>query len=115
MSPRLKLNITDKTSKKSEPILLEGAQATPLVGLKIRDDVDGSLIGKPGEKFKITGGSDISGFPMIFGIRGGVKRKMHLDHGKGQRKYPKGYRVRKIVRGESISEDTAQVNLVKVG
>jgi len=114
LSPRLKLNITDRKSKKAEQLLLEGTQATPLIGLKIGDVIEGSLIGKPGEKFQITGGSDISGFPMIRGLRGSVKRHMLLDHGKGQRKYPKGYRIKKMVRGEVISEDTAQVNLVKV-
>jgi ribosomal protein S6E (S10) len=51
---------------------------------------------------------------MIQGLRGSVKKYMLLDHGKGQKKYPKGYRVKKMVRGEMISEDTAQVNLIKV-
>lgn len=114
MPPRLKLNITDGKSKKSESISLEGAQVTPFIGLKIGDIIDGSLIGKPGERFEITGGSDISGFPMIRGLRGSIKKYMLLDHGKGQRKYPRGYRIKKMVRGEVISEDTAQVNLVKV-
>jgi|YelNatPaOPRAMG01_1025707.scaffolds.fasta_scaffold14392_3 small subunit ribosomal protein S6e len=114
MPPRLKLNITDSKNRKSEPLLLDGSQAAPFIGLKIGDIVDGSLIGRPGERFKITGGADISGFPMIQGLRGSVKKYMLLDHGKGQKKYPKGYRVKKMVRGEMISEDTAQVNLIKV-
>ena len=95
-------------------------------GKKIGDVIDGSLIGFAGYTFKITGGSDIAGFPHIKGIPGpGLKQIMRSGPpGYRPRKYKiekkgggykiinlKNVRKKKTVRGEELSEWTRQVNL----
>lgn len=110
----MKLNITEKSTGKTQSVDLDASKVRPLVGLRIGNTVEGLLFERPGERFVITGGSDISGIPMVEQLQGSVKRSMLLKYGKGQRKYPKGQRTKKMVRGNAISEDTAQINLVKV-
>lgn len=114
MSPRIKIDIVDRKTGKTEALTVEGGQASRLVGMKIGDALDGSLIGKAGHKFKITGGSDTSGFPMLSGVHGAAHKRLMLTKGKAARTARKGERLRVTVRGETISEDTAQVNLVRI-
>jgi len=114
MPARIRVEIEDKIEKKHEAVVLEGEKVRPLLGFKIGDTIDGSIIGKPGQKFKITGGSDTSGFPMLAGVHGAAQRSVLLKRGKGARKAKKGERIRVTVRGEVISEETAQVNVVRI-
>lgn len=85
-----------------------------LIGLKIGDEFDGSIIGLPGYKLKITGGSDKDGFPMRKDIEGSRRVKVLLSSGPGFKPRRKGERRRKSVRGNTISEDIVQVNTVVV-
>ena len=57
---------------------LKDKQAQPLVGLKIGDVFDGTVLGLGG-KIRITGGSDKSGVPMRQDVHGGVKKYVLLD------------------------------------
>ncbi len=87
-------------------------KAKPLLGLRIGDVFDATVIGLPG-KIKITGGSDRSGIPMRADVHGAVKKYVLLT-GTDLRNARKGERKRKLVRGNVISEDIYQINAVLI-
>ena len=99
---------------KAWQITLTSPQADKLIGLKIGDQFDGSLVGLPGYKLLIRGGSDNSGFPMIPSIPGPVKKRALLSGPPGFHPREKGERRRKTVRGNTISHDIVQINTVIV-
>jgi small subunit ribosomal protein S6e len=84
--------------------------ASFLYGKKIGDRFDGSLIGLPGYILEITGGTDKDGFPMRPDLEGTVRKRILLSSGPGYRPKRKGVRRRKMVRGNTIAEDIAQIN-----
>jgi len=88
-------------------------QAQLFVGAKIGDTLDGTLIGLP-SRIRITGGSDRAGFPMRGDLPGSVKKYVLLGSGPGYRPKRRGSRRRKLVRGNTISDDIYQVNAVQV-
>lgn len=107
---KFKIIISDPKTGKSKSVEVEGARAIPLIGKKIGDTIDGSLVGMPGVKLLITGGSDKDGFPMRPDVHGGVKVSILLSGGVGFKPENKGERRRKTVRGNVITEDIVQVN-----
>lgn len=110
MPPEFKLCIADPKTGKTESIKLEGSNAIPLLGLKIGSIIDGSLVGKPGVKLMITGGSDRSGIPMVASVQGGVKKYILVN----KKTHAGKTRVKMLVRGNQISEDIYQVNMKMV-
>ena len=89
---------------------LKDQQAQPLLGMKIGEEVDGSLLGLQG-RVKITGGSDKAGFPMRGDISGGVKKYVLMTKGIGFRKDAgEGKKRRKLVRGNTITDEIYQIN-----
>lgn len=84
------------------------------IGLKIGDRIDGSIIGLKNVKLEIRGGSDNSGFPMRPDIPGGVKKKVLLSGPPGFHPTRKGERRRKMIRGNTITEDIVQINTMIV-
>ena len=92
-------------------ITLDEAKSRKFIGLRIKDEVDASIIGFKG-KLVITGGSDNSGFPMRPDIPGGAKKRVLLSQPPGFRPKRKGERRRKTVRGNMITEDIVQINTV---
>ena len=112
--PEFKVVVSDPKTGKAKQIEVKGAQAQALVGLKIGDIIDGSLIGLKGVRLKITGGSDRSGFPMLSSIPGGVKKRVLLSRPPGFHPTTPGERRRKTVRGNTITEDIVQINTVIV-
>ena len=111
-----KIVISEPKSKKAWQIEKE---VPSLIGKKIGDDFDGSLIGLSGFTLQITGGSDKDGFPMRPDLEGAVRKKALLTRGIGfrgfkkikKKKYKrKGMRKRKYIRGNTISENIVQVN-----
>ncbi|MEM2341125.1 MAG: 30S ribosomal protein S6e [Candidatus Bathyarchaeia archaeon] len=107
---KFKIVISDPKTGKSGSVEIEGARAIPLIGKKIGDTIDGSLVGMPGVKLLITGGSDKDGFPMRPDVHGGVKVSILLSGGVGFKPENVGERKRKTVRGNVITEDIVQVN-----
>lgn len=115
----LKLNISNK--EKAWKIEVE---PEVLTGKSIGDKINGKII-KPeleGYEFEITGGSDISGFPMAKNVEGIGLKRLLLSKGWGmwtkpkglKKKKPrarKGLRLRKTVRGKTVSEKLTQVNM----
>ncbi|MEM1543615.1 MAG: 30S ribosomal protein S6e [Candidatus Bathyarchaeia archaeon] len=108
---KFKIIVSDPETGRSKSVEIEGARAIPLIGKRIGDTVDGSLIGMPGTKLLITGGSDKDGFPMRPDIYGGVKTEVLLSGGVGYKPKNKGERRRKTIRGNMITEDTVQINM----
>jgi len=80
-----------------------------IVGKKIGDKFNGDVIGLNGYVLEITGGSDKEGFPMRKDIEGIGRKKIILTRGIGY-KAKKGQRRRKSIRGNTISQDTAQIS-----
>ena len=108
---KFKLVISDPSTGKSQSAELEDAKATPLIGRKIGEMVDGSVSGLSNNKLQITGGTDRDGFPLRDDIHGGVKAKPILTRGQGFKPKTKGERRRKTVRGNTITDETMQINL----
>jgi small subunit ribosomal protein S6e len=74
-----------------------------LVGKKIGDIIDGSIINLDGYKLRITGGSGFEGAPMINYVEG--MNKKYLWYNENKR-----VRVKKLVRGNTISPEIVQIN-----
>ena len=107
-----KVVVADPKTGKSQSVELKDQQAQPLLGLKIGDELDGSLVGLTG-KVKISGGSDKAGFPMRSDVMGGVKKYVLMTRGTGFRKNAgEGQKKRKLVRGNTITDEIYQVNAI---
>ena len=103
-----KIVISEPKTKKAWQV---DKEAPSLVGLKIGDSFDGSVLGLEGFKLQITGGSDKDGFPMRPDLIGPGRKKALLSSGTGFRSTKKGLRRRKYIRGNTISQDIMQINL----
>ncbi|MBS7611419.1 30S ribosomal protein S6e [Candidatus Bathyarchaeota archaeon] len=108
---KFKLIISNPKTGKSKTFEVEGAQAVPLLGRRIGEIVDGSTMGLGKVKLLVTGGSDKDGIPMRPEVRGAVKKYVLISNGPGFKPKREGIRIRKLVRGNTITEDTLQVNL----
>jgi small subunit ribosomal protein S6e len=96
----------------SHQLEVEAAESKKLVGLKIGDNFDASLVGLKGYTLKITGGSDKNGFPMRKDVEGPRRIKSLLAGGIGFNPKRDGQRRRKTVRGNTISDDIVQINVI---
>jgi len=108
---KFKVILSDPEEGTSKVVELEEARATPLVGRRLGEVVDGTVVGLSGHKVKITGGSDKDGFPMRQDVHGGVRREVVLSGGIGFNPQTKGGRRRKTVRGNVITDEIVQVNM----
>jgi small subunit ribosomal protein S6e len=86
---------------------LKDRTAQPLLGTRVGSIIDSSIVGVAGGKLKITGGSDKSGTPMRPDVHGGVRKYVLLSTGVGNRSEA---RVRKLVRGNMVTEEIYQLN-----
>ena len=89
---------------------LKDKVASPLLGLRIGDVIDSNVVGIDGGKMQITGGSDKSGTPMRPDLHGGVKKYILLARGIGMRNRNPGIRLRKLIRGNMVTEEIYQLN-----
>lgn len=103
-----KLTVSDVKGK-SITKELKDSDATPLLGLEIGQETDAAIIGLKG-KLKVTGGSDKSGVPMRSDIHSSARKYVLLSKGVGLQDAEAGQRVRKLMRGNTISEEIYQVN-----
>lgn len=117
-----KINIPDKSGKTHKVEL----ETEFFNGKSLGDKVPGKEIlpDLSGWEFEISGASDKSGFTAMKGVTGMGLKKVLLGYGKGMHKrhrfegkkkrsnpVPKGLRLRKSVRGETISDEITQINL----
>ena len=103
-----KLTISDVKGKSITKELKEG-DANPLMGLVIGAETDAAIVGLAG-KLKITGGSDKSGVPMRGDLHGMARKRVLLSKGVGLQDTEHGLRKRKLVRGNTVSDEIFQVN-----
>ena len=96
----------------SHQLEVEATESKKLIGLKIGDNFDASLVGLKGYTLKITGGSDKNGFPMKKDVEGPRRIKSLLSGGVGFNPKRDGQRRRKTVRGNTISDDIVQINAI---
>ena len=108
---KFKIIISDPEAGKSRFVEVEGTQAVPLIGRKLGEVIDGSVVKMSGHKLKITGGSDKDGFPMRPNVHGGVRVRAILSEGVGFHSSRKGERQRKTLRGNVITEEIVQINM----
>jgi small subunit ribosomal protein S6e len=108
---KFKIIVSDPSTGKSQVVELEGSRTAPLIGRRLGEIVDGSLVGQGGSKLQITGGSDKDGFPMRPDIHGGVRASKIFSGGVGFHPKREGERQRKTVRGNIITEEIVQINM----
>ena len=87
-------------------------QAAGFLGKRIGESVGGELIGATGYTFRIAGGTDKSGFPLRSDLPGARQTRLYVGEGFGFHAPRRGMRKRRTFRGNTISEDTVQINLV---
>lgn len=103
-----KLNISDK----GKAWRLQ-TEAEALVGKNLGDKVEGKDISADleGYELEITGGSDGAGFPIFKDVEGIGLKGVMFTKGWGMKNKKSGLRLRKTVRGKTISPAISQINL----
>ncbi|NPA86256.1 MAG: 30S ribosomal protein S6e [bacterium] len=109
-----KVVVSDPKTGKAYAVVLDERLSERLVGYKIGDIIEGELLGLPGYKLKITGGSDFAGFPMHPAVHGMGRFRVLLSRPPCFHPRKKGERRRKTVHGNVISPEIVQVNTVIV-
>jgi small subunit ribosomal protein S6e len=128
------VNDTDPTSGgKSYSLKISGNNHAQLLGKKIGDTVDGIFVGEgeqtlSGYKLQITGGSDKTGTPLRRDLEGGSRQAVLVTQSVGFKGHnlvfktkggekkrfrykPDGLRKRRYFRGNTVNQDTRQINL----
>jgi|YelNatPaOPRAMG01_1025707.scaffolds.fasta_scaffold00754_24 small subunit ribosomal protein S6e len=108
---KFKIIISDPETRTSKVVEIEESRAASLIGRKIGDTIEGSIVDLPGHKLQIMGGSDKDGFPMRRNVHGGVRRQVILSGGVGFNPKKEGERRRKTVRGNVITDEIMQLNM----
>ena len=108
---RYKVIVSDPETGEAKAVEVEGARAVPLIGKRIGETIDGSVVGLSGHKLQVTGGSDKDGFPMRPSIHGGVRIRSIISGGVGFHSKRRGERRRKTLRGNVITEEIVQINM----
>ncbi len=103
--------ISDPETGKAIQYELDDAKTNALAGKTVGEIVEGDVLGLPGYKLKITGGSDTSGFPIRPDVHGSGKKRVLIHGPPGFRPQRKGTAKRKTVRGRELSPDISQVNM----
>ena len=128
------VNDTDPANGgRSYNMTVSGNNISQFLGKKIGDVVDGIFVGEgeltlAGYKLEVTGGSDKTGTPMRSDLSGGVRQSIlvtestgfkghslvHKTKGGEKKRFrykPDGMRKRRYFRGNTINQDTRQINL----
>lgn len=108
---KLKIIVSDPETGTSKVVEPEETRAVPLIGRRIGEVIDGSVVDLQGHKVQIMGGSDKDGFPMRRDVHGGVRRRVILSGGVGFNPQNEGERRRKTVRGNVITDEIVQLNM----
>lgn len=90
-----------------------------LSGKALGDKIDGKDV-KPeleGYQLEIAGASDKAGFPLYDDVEGIALQRVLFTKGWGMKDSRPGIRIKKTVRGKTLSDTTVQVNLkvIKTG
>jgi small subunit ribosomal protein S6e len=109
--PGIKFVISEPETRKAYQLDVDYTKVVGIFGKKIGEEFNGDLIGLNGYSLKITGGSDKDGFPMHPDVKGPGRKRVLLAGKPGFHPKIKGQRKRKIVRGDTLSDAIAQVNV----
>lgn len=107
---KFKVIVSDPETGTSKTVELQEARASPLIGKRIGEVMDGAAVDLPAHKIQIMGGSDKDGFPMRPSVHGGVRRSIVLSGGVGFNPTNEGMRRRKTIRGNVITDEIVQIN-----
>ena len=107
---KIKLVIGDKSGK-TKQVEVDENNSKSLFGKKIGETFKGETVDMTGYEFEITGGSDASGFPMRKDVDGDAKRRILIVSGVGSKPKRQGQRTRKMVAGNTVNDNTAQLNI----
>lgn len=104
----IKLNISDH----GKAWRLE-VEPDALAGKNLGDKFDGKEIKAEleGYELEITGGTDFAGFPMSKDLEGVGLKKTLLSKGWGMHDNRRGIRLRRTLRGKSVTDKIAQLNI----
>src|SRR3989304_8922482 len=80
---KFKVIVSDPETGTSKVVELEEARATPLIGRRIGETIEGATVDLPAYKIKIVGGSDKDGVPMRPSVHGGGRRNIVISGGVG--------------------------------
>jgi small subunit ribosomal protein S6e len=108
---KFKVIVSDPQAGTSKVVEIEEARAAPLIGRKLGEIFDGAIVDLPVHKVQILGGSDKDGVPMRADVHGGGRRAVVLSGGTGFSPKRKGERRRKTVRGNTVTDEIAQINM----
>jgi small subunit ribosomal protein S6e len=108
---KFKVIVSDPEAGTSKVVELEEARASPFIGRKLGETLDGSAVDLPAHTVQILGGSDKDGVPMRGNVHGGVRRRVVLSGGAGFSPKKAGERRRKTVRGNIITDEIVQINM----
>ena len=108
---KFKVIVSDPEAGTSKVVELDETRASPFIGRRLGETLDGSAVDRPAHTVQILGGSDNDGVPMIGSVHGGVRRRVVLSNGVGFSSKKKGERRRKTVRGNVITDEIVQINM----
>ena len=103
--------ISDPETGRAIQYELDDVKTNALVGMTVGEIVEGDVLGLPGYKLKITGGSDTSGFPIRPDVHGSGKKRVLIHSPPGFRPKREGIARKKTVRGRELSSGISQVNM----
>ena len=110
---QFKIVIADPKEGKSKQKELSEEESVVLMNKKIGESISGDALGFVGYEFKITGGSDNAGMPMRSDNPGIARKRILAVSGIGiKNKGRSGAKRRKLVAGNTVSDSTAQVNMI---
>merc|ERR1719194_248664 len=114
----MKLNIAYSETGAQKAIEIDDdKKLLPFFDKRVSQEVDGDSLGQEwtGYRFRITGGNDKQGFPMLQGVLTPDRVRLLLRKGsKCYRQRRTGEMKRKSVRGCIVSQDLSVLNLVVV-
>jgi small subunit ribosomal protein S6e len=109
----MQIVISDSKAGKAYKVEGKDAEANALfIGKRIGDVVDADILGLGGYALEITGGSDKQGMPMRKDVSGTVRKRILITNPPGYQQKEQGKRRRKSVRGNEISTEISQINVL---
>jgi len=108
----MKIVISNPKTGKSYQKEIDKSSESSFYNKKIGETINGELLDLQGYQLRVTGGSDIAGFPMRSDLKGTKRQRILLTKGVGLKNSEKGYRAKRTVRGNKTNEEIAQINTV---
>ncbi len=105
-----KVVLSDQKSGRAYNVDVSGGAANAIIGRRIGEEMDAGILGLPGYRMEITGGSDRNGTPAKRNLPLAGRRRILLSGGAGFSPVMEGQRKRKAIRGNEITADFVQIN-----